>query len=259
MNVIKCSHKQRPSLHYTATLMDRSAPEILLLEMARATTLPNMQEARTIINQCHALSGSREDGYTALHWAAFNGHEELARYLVALGADITAQTSRDHYYPAQLAATVLRTPSLHSSINVRKERIYDFLLRSGTPYHDLGDETPRNLRDLRDHWLSECSDTWKHWNETHRPLGQLTPALLCKFCSHGTAQQVLETTDWTQHPEMLRALLSSSEIAPCHVQHWLYAIPRLNDYFTQPDTCILPSTSQQMSNLSQPCHPQATR
>merc|ERR1712083_539339 len=36
-----------------------------------------------------------KDGYTMLHWAAQNGHEDLCRYLVQLGADPAAKDGQD--------------------------------------------------------------------------------------------------------------------------------------------------------------------
>ena len=44
-----------------------------------------------------------EEGFTALHWAAFSGHLAVVRYLVKQGADVNAKTTERGMTPLHLA------------------------------------------------------------------------------------------------------------------------------------------------------------
>ncbi len=50
------------------------------------------------------VNAAQGDGFTALHWAAKLGNEEIARILIAAGADVKATTRIGNYQPLHVAA-----------------------------------------------------------------------------------------------------------------------------------------------------------
>ena len=71
--------------------------------MAIAAGESNIKLLKYLIRKCHTqiddrevnLYENRENGWTALHWAAVRGNEKVARYLIRKGADIDARAKTD--------------------------------------------------------------------------------------------------------------------------------------------------------------------
>ena len=61
-----------------------------------------------------------EEGYTPLHYAAYFGHVEVARYLVGIGADLTA-----------ISLDPLRSLPLHAAASSGQLEITTLLLQAG--------------------------------------------------------------------------------------------------------------------------------
>ena len=80
------------------------------------------------------LSYKDEDGYTALHRASYNGHIDVAEYLISSGGDIHARTE-DGWQP------------LHCACRWNKVDIASLLLQNGADVNTLtnGRQTPLHL------------------------------------------------------------------------------------------------------------------
>jgi len=72
--------------------------------VADAAMRGNRDAVRTLIKQAADVNASQGDGMTALHWAASNDDAELARMLVAAGANVRAATRLGAITPLWLAA-----------------------------------------------------------------------------------------------------------------------------------------------------------
>ena len=80
------------------------------LETAKILFLKAAEKGKTkICTQLHAVHGSElleykdEDGYTAIHRAAYNGHTEVIEKLIQFGANVTAKTN-DNWQPLHCAS-----------------------------------------------------------------------------------------------------------------------------------------------------------
>lgn len=235
--------------------MNPSSPEKLLIDIAKSITSPNMEQVDQLIRCLPSINAADDKGFTALHWAAFNGHELMSRLLVAHGADVTAHNQFGKP-PAALAGENFafgRTGPNGAeleAIHQRKASIYRFLLQSGSPYHTLEAHSTPELIRYRDRWFSEASDAWRHWSTSSTPpnVSAITPAMLLKFTSHGQEIEALQPSRWHGREDDLRNLISSPDIPPCHVDRWLNTISGLTNLFT-PGTCIT-QQQQEPSRLS---------
>ena len=77
--------------------MQPNTPDKRLLEAAKNG---NIDAIRALIAEKVDLNARDEEGYTALHLAAYNGHVEAVRALVKVVGDeiIDIQNSKDRYY-----------------------------------------------------------------------------------------------------------------------------------------------------------------
>src|SRR5688572_16057208 len=72
--------------------------------IADAAMRGDVAAVRALIRSGAEVNAAQGDGMTALHWAADLGHEELARILVAAGANVNARTRVGHHAPLHVAA-----------------------------------------------------------------------------------------------------------------------------------------------------------
>ncbi len=72
-----------------------------VLDAARAG---DVAEVRAGIRAGADVNAAQADGFTALHWAAKNGNQEIAAMLVAAGADLSATTRLGQHTPLHVAA-----------------------------------------------------------------------------------------------------------------------------------------------------------
>ena len=72
--------------------------------VADAAMRGDAESVKSLVSQGADVDAPQGDGMTALHWAALNGHEEMARVLLSAGADHGAVTRNGDYAPLHLAA-----------------------------------------------------------------------------------------------------------------------------------------------------------
>ncbi|CAL4117966.1 unnamed protein product [Meganyctiphanes norvegica] len=61
------------------------------LELHNAARIGDEAEAGLLLHQGHNVNQQTSTGYTALHWAAGNGHLNMVRLLLNQGADINSK------------------------------------------------------------------------------------------------------------------------------------------------------------------------
>jgi uncharacterized protein len=72
--------------------------------IAEAAAGGDVATVRALLQQRADINGAQGDGMTALHWAAERGDDNLARVLLAAGADVAAVTRIGRHTPLHLAA-----------------------------------------------------------------------------------------------------------------------------------------------------------
>ena len=72
--------------------------------VADAAERGDLAEMRSLLRSGADVNAAQSDGMTALHWAAANGHAEIARTLLYAGATVRATTRLGGYTPLHLAA-----------------------------------------------------------------------------------------------------------------------------------------------------------
>jgi uncharacterized protein len=72
--------------------------------VADAAMRKDTETVRSLVRQGGDVNGAQGDGMTALHWAAMNGDADLARTLLAAGANVRATTRLGGYAPLHLAS-----------------------------------------------------------------------------------------------------------------------------------------------------------
>lgn len=115
------------------SLEDLATAKLLFLKAAEKGEIK-------ICTQLHAVHGSElleykdEDGYTATHRAAYNGHVEVIEMLIQLGANLTAKTN-DQWQP------------LHCACKWDKVDAASLLLQNGADINaqTKGGQTPLHL------------------------------------------------------------------------------------------------------------------
>jgi ankyrin repeat protein len=100
-------------------LLDAGAEEDLFV----ACVLNHLDKvARFLTEDPAAVSARSADGWTPLHYAAFFGHGELARLLLARGAYVTARSSNQ-----------MQNLPIHAAAAGRHSKLVRLLLEEGTP------------------------------------------------------------------------------------------------------------------------------
>lgn len=118
---------QRGDFEYVARYVERGNPtlqfngdslitvELISLVASRDPNIPKIQEliARGIdINE----RNSDDDGYTAVHFAAWDGKNEILKILISHGADLNIEGLTDGKTPLHLAATTGHTEAVETLI-----------------------------------------------------------------------------------------------------------------------------------------------
>jgi len=81
-----------------------SPPDPASESLLAAAQSGNVTAVGELIRQGAQVGFSEGDGMTALHWAAYNGHEEVVRQLLDAAAPLEAETRNGAYRPLHLAS-----------------------------------------------------------------------------------------------------------------------------------------------------------
>lgn len=93
----------------------------LRAELSEAAQMGNTARVRELLEQNRDFADLPDEaGYTPLHYAAYFGHTDVARYLIAIGADISA-----------ISMDPLRNQPLHASASSGHTEISRILLDAG--------------------------------------------------------------------------------------------------------------------------------
>ncbi len=93
----------------------------LRAELSDAAQTGNTARLRELLEQNRDLAGLPDEaGYTPLHYAAYFGHTDVARYLIAIGADVSA-----------VSMDPLRNQPLHAAAGSGHTEIARVLLDAG--------------------------------------------------------------------------------------------------------------------------------
>jgi len=60
-------------------------------ELIMAVKNGDVEKVQRLIEQSANVNAKRENGWTALRWAAFFGHKEIVKLLIQAGADVNAK------------------------------------------------------------------------------------------------------------------------------------------------------------------------
>lgn len=124
--------------HFSAEKVEKGLED---LATANVLFLKAAEKGRTkICTQLHEIYGSKlleykdEDGYTAIHRAAYNGHVQVIEKLIQFGANVTAKTN-DKWQP------------LHCACKWNQVEVASLLLQNGADINaqTQGGQTPLHL------------------------------------------------------------------------------------------------------------------
>jgi uncharacterized protein len=121
--------------HGQADIVDTLLAAEPELDVFEAATVGRTEHVRELIeHEPDLVSGFSPDGFTPLHLAAFFGHVEIARLLIAGGAD-----------PEAVARNPMRVKPLHSAAATRQLEIARLLVGAGA---DVNEQQERGFTPL---------------------------------------------------------------------------------------------------------------
>lgn len=153
-------------------------------ELSEAAQTGNLEAVRRLLDGARDFANlPDEGGYTPLHYAAYFGHAELARYLLTIGAD-----------PAPPSLDPLRNTPLHAAATSGHAAVAEVLLAAGADPNALqtGDWTPLHAAADRGHLeLVELLLTAKAAPAARSSAGS-TPLSLARDKGHAAVVSRLE-------------------------------------------------------------------
>ena len=161
------------------------------LETAKILFLKAAENGKTkICIQLHAVHGSElleykdEDGYTAIHRAAYNGHTEVIKKLIQFGANVTAKTN-DNWQP------------LHCASKWDQVDVASLLLQNGANVNaqTQGGQTPLHLvsSNRESHQTMELLLTHPNVDPSIKNnLGETAYNIAARSCAHAGMFEIVE-------------------------------------------------------------------
>ena len=104
-------------------------------EFIKAVKTGDLAKVRALLDGDEGLLGVRDtDGSTALHYAAWKGHAEIAAFLLSSGCDVQCQNTNEHW----------GTTPLHAAAHANRPAIVELLIQAGADVNakDLHGMTP---------------------------------------------------------------------------------------------------------------------
>jgi len=104
-------------------------------EFIKAAKQGDLEKIKSLLAQDQTLLNARDtDNSTALHCAAWKGHQGLIAFLLAAGADVQIHNSNDHW----------GTTPLHAASHANQAAIASMLIEAGADVNakDMNGQTP---------------------------------------------------------------------------------------------------------------------
>ena len=160
-------------------------------EVAKTVFLKAAEKGKIkICTQLHAVHGSKlleykdEDGYTAIHRAAYNGHIEVTEKLIQLGASVSAKTN-DKWQP------------LHCACKWNQAEVASLLLQNGADINaqTQGGQTPLHLVSSNREACQTMELLLTHPNidpSIKNDLGETAYDIAARCCGHAGMFEIVE-------------------------------------------------------------------
>ncbi len=153
-------------------------------ELSEAAQAGDTARLRSLLDGNPALASMPDDdGYTPLHYAAYFGHLEAARYLVSIGADVGA-----------VSLDPLRNTPLHAAASSGHRELVEALLAAGADLHarQTGDWTPLHAAADRGHANVVALLLERGADRTLASVSGKTPLTLAQEKGHASVIELLE-------------------------------------------------------------------
>lgn len=216
----------------------------------------NLDRLLEIIPQIQNINATDEEGWTALHHAAYRGEIKLINALIKAGADLNRRTLQ-HLLPVEVATFEC------GYNNTEAINAFRVLLQNGShrPDHEhtFGyGKTPSDfdyhIRQLdqsgalhiENYWFSRAQEAWDSWQQQdHGNITKLTPHHLPQFCSLNKISDLLHLAQQTDQIQEVALLFSNPETLP-HIA--ANAAPALSAMIAQ----TLPQSTIALSSATPP-------
>ena len=153
-------------------------------ELSEAAQTGDTARLRALLDGSPALASMPDDdGYTPLHYAAYFGHLDAARYLVSLGADVHA-----------VSLDPLRNTPLHAAAGSGHRELVRLLLEAGADLEarQTGDWTPLHAAAERGHAAVVALLLERGADRTAESVSGKTPLALAREKGHRAVVALLD-------------------------------------------------------------------
>jgi ankyrin repeat protein len=104
-------------------------------QIIKAAKAGDLEKIKALVGtDANLIQACDFDGSTALHCAAWKGHQAVVAYLVSIGADVNAHNRNEHY----------GTTPLHAAAHANQSQIAQMLIDHGADVNarDMSGKTP---------------------------------------------------------------------------------------------------------------------